>query len=406
MNATVDHMISLTVFMTAILIFISIFSQSIQTAVVYEEHRALSIKTSDLIDTMLLNPGLPVNWGKNDTQPECLGLQDPEFSQYKLSTFSLMHLASTEPSVYYSGAYYSNVSGGFGSYLIAPPAPKTVNYSVASKLLGINETYGFQLSLTPTVTVFIEKTSSVPLKFSVTAEGTGYLLSNAPLSYNLIVANGEGNYPSYTVMSDKTVTDSSGSKQLTFPTVNGDTQSYGLIVYVYLNGLKGMGYYVHESPSLTKTVVPLVDSFTNKTVRIAHGDSVGQVSQPPYSQLSYNESFAILTEEYKLRRVLSTDPSSTGKVTCGSGTDPSYATISVPDNEGILIVTYKDTSSGQCGLVLMPWGLGSMGFTLTFGGNPAGQEWVTTDIRQVTVGGIAYQAKLALWNLSGYRVNG
>ena len=54
----------------------------------------------------------------------------------------------------------------------------------------------------------------------------------------------------------------------------------------------------------------------------------------------------------------------------------------------------------------MPWGLGSLAFPLTFGGNPAGQEWVTTDIRQVTIGGIAYQAKLELWNLQGYSGSG
>ena len=46
----------------------------------------------------------------------------------------------------------------------------------------------------------------------------------------------------------------------------------------------------------------------------------------------------------------------------------------------------------------MPWGVNSLAFPVTFGGNPAGQNWVTTDIRQVTIDGIAYQAKLELWN--------
>jgi hypothetical protein len=40
-----------------------------------------------------------------------------------------------------------------------------------------------------------------------------------------------------------------------------------------------------------------------------------------------------------------------------------------------------------------------LAFPLTFGSNPVGQEWVTTDIRQVTIGGIAYQAQLSLWNI-------
>jgi hypothetical protein len=57
-SATIDHMVSLIVFIGALLIFIGLFSQSIQTANVYERHRALSTKTSDLLDTMLLNPAL------------------------------------------------------------------------------------------------------------------------------------------------------------------------------------------------------------------------------------------------------------------------------------------------------------------------------------------------------------
>jgi hypothetical protein len=80
---------------------------------------------------------------------------------------------------------------------------------------------------------------------------------------------------------------------------------------------------------------------------------------------------------------------------------PDYAVVNVPDNDGILIVTYKDSVSGQVGIVLMPWGLGSMAFPVTLGGNSKGQEWVTTDIRQVTIGGFAYEAKLALWSLQG-----
>jgi hypothetical protein len=64
----------------------------------------------------------------------------------------------------------------------------------------------------------------------------------------------------------------------------------------------------------------------------------------------------------------------------------------------MLIVTYKDTS-GNVGIVLMPWGLSSMAFPVTFGANPTGQEWVATDIRQTTIGGFAYGVTLALWNL-------
>jgi hypothetical protein len=404
-SAAVDHMISLTVFTIAILIFISLFSQNIQTAVVYQSHQVLSTKTSDLLDTMLLTPGLPMNWGKNDSAPTCFGLQDPEYPKYKLSTFSLMHLNSaTETRVYYprTGTYYSNISAGVGSYLLAP-STKTLNNSVVSKMLGINGTYGFQLTLSPLLTVSTTKISAgAPLTFDVNVEGIGYTLANASITYSLILVHQDPNgYPAYTITSGSATTDGTGSSQLVFAEVNGETQSYAFIAYSYLYGLKGMGYYVHVSQSLTKSVVPLVDSFKDQTVLISHGDSVGEQTQtPPYSQLCYNASFAILTDEYTLRQVSLDTASSVGTVTVGSGL-PSYASINVPDNDGILIVTYKDAASGQLGLVLMPWGLGSMAFPITFGGNPAGQEWVTTDIREVTIGGFAYQAQLALWSLQG-----
>ena len=94
-NATMDHMIALVVFIAAILIFVGIFSQNNQTAIAYESHRALSVKTSDLLDTMLLNPGIPANWGQTNSSVLGFGLQNSEFTQYQLSPFSLMRLSSS-----------------------------------------------------------------------------------------------------------------------------------------------------------------------------------------------------------------------------------------------------------------------------------------------------------------------
>jgi hypothetical protein len=406
-SAAVDHMISLTIFIAAILIFIGLFSQTMQTGITYERHNALSTKTSDLLDTILLNPGLPVNWGQSDNAIVGFGLQDPDYSQYKLSSFSPMRLtSSTQSPVYYprTGAYYSNITAGFGSYLLAPSA-KSVNYSTVSKLLGINGTYGFQLTLLPTISVSIEKISvGAPLKLSVNVDGTGYPLANAPLSYSLLLVNQDANeYPSYTMINGVTLTDPAGSVQLVFPGIDSESQSYALIVYSHLNGLKGTGFYVHIPPSLTKSVVLLIDSFQNRNILLAHGDSVGQPpEQPSYSQLSYNASFVILTEDYTLRPVTLDQPSAVGNIVYDSGNEQDYASITVPNNDGILVVTYKGTM-GQYGLVLMPWGLGSMAFPLTFGGNSQGHDWVTTDIRQVIIGGIAYQAKLELWNQQGHQ---
>ena len=406
-SAAVDHMVSLIVFMAAIMIFIGIFSQNMQTGINYERHNALSTKTSDLLDNILLNPGLPQNWGQSDSSIVGFGLQDPVYSQYKMSSFSAMRLYSAQSPVYYNGASYSNITAGFGGYLLAPSA-NGLNYSVASKLLGINGTYGFQLNLTPTITVSIEKLSVAPLHFSINVDGTAYPFANAPISYSLISVNQNGNdYPSYSITNGVSTTDVAGSTQLTFPQIISEDQSYAIIVYSYLDGLRGVGYYVHDSATSTKTVTPLVESFQNSTILLVHGDSVGQYSQfhPATSQLNYNASFFILAEDYSLRQVQLGTQSSVGKLVYDSIIEKDYASITLPNNDGILIVAFKSTS-GQYGVALMPWGLGSLAFPLRFGGNPAGQEWVATDIRQVMIGGIAYQAQLSLWNLQGYSGSG
>ena len=129
------------------------FSQTNETAIIYQQHRAIATKCSDLLDDILLNPGSPSSWGQESTYPNGFGLQDPEFTQYQLSTFSLMRLSSsTGNTVTYGKAgqdvTYESITDGFGNSLIMPHS-ELVNYSSALNLLGINNTYGFQLSLTP-----------------------------------------------------------------------------------------------------------------------------------------------------------------------------------------------------------------------------------------------------------------
>jgi hypothetical protein len=397
-NGGIDHMVSLIIFIAAITIFIGLFSQNMQTGLAYERHNALSTKTSDLIDDMLLNPGIPSSWGRNDSSVMGFGLQDPAYSDYKLSPFSTMRLISTNSPVYYSrtGAYYSNVSAGFGGYLLAPHA-KCANYSAVSKILGINGTYGFQLSLKPIIAVSIQEKSVSPLLLSINIDGISYPLANAPLTYSLILVNQNGNlYPSYSIITGASSTDVAGSVQLSFPQVTSTTQCYAFIIYTYLDGLKGIGYYVHDSPNLSATAVPLIDSFQVNSVTLVNGNTMGQ-QEGGYSQLCYNASFYLLADDYSLRQVVLDSNTSTGKLISGGGLGQDYASLTIPSTDGILLVTFKD-DSGHYGVVLMPWGLGTLSFPLTFGGNPLGQSWVTTDIRQVTIDGIAYQAQLSLWN--------
>ena len=411
-GSTIDHLVSVTVFIGALLLFISLFNQTLQTAILYQQHRKLAAKCSDLLDSMLLTPGIPSDWGKSNCTPTGFGLQDPEFTQYRLSPFSLMRLISSsgEP-VYYprTEKYYSNITMGWGNFLLASYT-ECVNYSTAARLLGVNGSYGFQLTVTPLITVSISKISvGKPLKLAINVAGTGFPLINAPVSYCFLkVEKGDKEYPAYTVSSNTTYTDDTGVALLTFSNVDGETYSYALIAYAHFSGLTGVGYYNHVTTSLEEYIIPFIDSFEDRRVLLAHSWAVKEPEdKTSQSELKYNATFVILAEGFTLREVpLENSTGRVGHVVYGSGSEKAYGVVTIPTyNPGILIVTYRKSAT-EYGAVLMPWGIGSMAFPVTFGDDPFGKEWVATDIRQVIVGNVAYQAILALWSLEGYQVVG
>jgi hypothetical protein len=359
---------------------------------------------------MLLNSGIPLTWGTSSVTPTGFGLQDPEFTQYRLSPFSLMRLRSLSGTpVYYpkTGLYYSNITMGFGNYLLVPYS-ETINYSAASRLLGINGSYGFQLTITPIVTVSITEVESAnPLSLSVVVSGTGFPLSNAVVSYCFLtvsLAGGDEAYPAYSMKYGTVNTDDTGSALLEFPEITSTTTSYAFIAYAHLSGLFGVGYHQRVS-SDTQYALPFIDDFATRTVLIAHSYDVHYFG-PPVSEIKYNATFVLLTEDFTLRE-MPLEGNSTGKVgkvVYGEGWP--YGVITIPTyNPGILIVTYKK-SAVEGGVIMMPWGMSSLSFPVTFGESPFVKEWVATEIRQVIVNDVAYQAKLALWSLEGYGVTG
>jgi hypothetical protein len=408
-GSTIDHLVSVTVFLGAILLFISLFNQTIQTAILYQQHRSLATKASDLLDNLMLSPGIPVNWGKSNVTPTGFGLQDPEFTQYRISPFSLMRLQSSLGSpVYYSktGLYYSNVTMGFGNFMLIPYT-KAINYSTVGKLLGVNGSYGFQLTIKPLVTVSISETQAkTPLTISVSVTGTGFPLANAMVTYSFLTVTltGQGSYPSYTTKYGSALTDETGSALFTFPEVTDENTSYAFIAYAHMSGLVGVGYHQRVS-SQKQYIIPFVDDLATRRVLIAHSYDVHYYG-PPEAELSYNATFILLTEDFTLRE-MPMDNSTTGKVgKVNYGQGKPYGNITIPTyNPGILVITYRKSAT-EGGVILMPWGLSSLAFPVVFGDSPFGKEWVTTDIRQVTVNGVAYQAKLALWSLGGYKVIG
>lgn len=396
-GASIDHLVSVIIFISAIMLFIGLFSQTIQTGVNYQLHRSIASKCSDLLDNMLLTPGIPPGWGDTSDPPAGFGLQAVEFTQYQLSPFSLMRLrSSTGAPVTYNmtGQTYSNITMGFGQSLLVPYG-QALDYSNASKLLGVNSSYGFSLTLTPIVNVVVTPKQS---GFTVTASGPGFPLANAMIDGSLIkVAGGSEASPTFTMSNSSSTTDNAGVGSLSFSGLDVNQDSYAVVVYARVSGVVGVGYYEHVSYP-DNYIVPFVSDMMTGQVILAHSSDVTQGE--PEIRLYYTATFVVPDEKYVLRNI---STSCTGSI-AGDDIDPKYVTVD-PHSPGILIVAYSKNATAS-GIVAMPWGLSSLPFSMTFGGNFDDKEWVATDIRQVTVNGIAYQAKLGVWSLTGYQVNG
>jgi hypothetical protein len=319
-SSSIDHMVALTIFVVATLLFIGLFNQTIQTAVVYQNHRATATKASDVLDTILLNPGTPYNWGISGASPSGFGVQDPEFTQYKLDAFSLMRLDPDDSMIYYqkadnqNGMYYNSIIDGSGAYLFVPSS-LAVTYSTAQKLLGINGTYGFQFSLTPVLTVTVTNSTNGdnPLTLNLRVDGTGFPLANAKANYKLFLLNlgSEKEFPAFKVLNGTLTTDITGSALL-LPK-RKSSQSYAFIASVQLSGLNGVGYKVNN-PVDDSYVVPLIDDLYSQQVILAHS---GDVHGDDLAPVSYNTTMVTFNaQDFSLQEL---QVNATGLLQQGAG---------------------------------------------------------------------------------------
>lgn len=364
-----------------------------QTAIVYQYHRYIATKCSDVLDSILLNPGTPSDWGVSDGSTQKLtffGLQDPEFQEYRLSPFSLMRLLSP------GAQQYNNVSWSLkGGYLLLQ-ASQCISYRNVTSLLGINGTYDFQLAITPTVTVNVSKVPDAYLKLKIQAYGTGFPLSNANLNYLMFWANtSAGNYPimNYNFTSDTLQTDSSGFAIKEFPSLSSGT-AFTFIVKASTAGINGIGYLSQEILTDAGSLIPYTQSYDSGTANVL----LTQNPQTGMGPLYFNASFYALPDNFV------PIPAGTFAGSVDSTTPSQNLQVITNDQTGFLVVAYGD--GNRYGMVITPLGVNSIGVPVTFGANPFGKNWVATDLRQVLIGDIAYQAKLSLWSLQGYGVTG
>ena len=403
-GVTIDHMIAFVLLIAVLMASMGAYSQIISSAVAYQQNHKVAMKAAELANALLLSTGDPKDWGQGNSTPSALGLQDPETGGYSLSAFSLARLSSaTQALVYYSktGLWYSNNSLGGGGTLFVP-VTNAVNYTTATKLLGVNGSYAFRLTVTPTLNVSISEVNLNPLRLKVDVRGPGLTVRDATLNYFLYRAVPQGGqYPSFQSFSGTSQTDSTGSATLIFPSVDGSQYAYSVMVYARLGGLTGVGYRTRESIGNNK-IMPFVEDFKNRVVLIAHSWDVHNFP-PPVAALHFNTTFLSLTQNFELREIQMVNSSGflkSGKVNYGEGYP--YARVQIPtQSAGILVVAYR--WGNDFGMVMMPWGISALGFSITFGGDPSSADWVATELRQVTVNRVSYQVKLAVWNTKGYQ---
>ncbi|MEA2090062.1 MAG: hypothetical protein U9O89_04815, partial [Thermoproteota archaeon] len=187
-GVTIDHMVSVILLIAVLLVAMGLYSQMFYAAVAYQRHHQIAMKAADLIDNICLSTGWPIHWGESNCTPSAFGLHQPEAAGYSLSPYSLVRLSSSSgEKVYYNvtGEWYSNVSWGLGGGYLLVPLSSCVDYATASKLLGVNDSYGFQLSVTQTLRINIKEVRLNPLELEVKVSGPGFPLSGATLNYHL-----------------------------------------------------------------------------------------------------------------------------------------------------------------------------------------------------------------------------
>jgi hypothetical protein len=397
-GVSVDHVVSLIILLAAICLFIGLFDQTLSVALDYQRNTTTAKECDDLLDEILLTPSTPLSG-----TPTLFGMQDSTLTTYNLDPFSLMRLDSSAgtPITYQkTGETYSSVTTTPNNYLLYPYSDM-INYSTASALLGLQRTYGFQLSFSPTVNVTITQISTNPLTLSLTARGTGFPLANATVNYLLLPISLSTNYPEFETVANQmgeTQTNQLGTTSVTFSNFYPSPNlSYAFVACAYLDGISGIGYYVN-SPVGKEGIVPFLDPLSTLDVTLANSNDVPATSTNVDS-LSYNSTFIFESENYAFEQTSIGSSNSFGSVKSGSGNSPVSITMS-SYTPGILVVAYKN--SGNSGVVMVPWGFSSLGFSLTFGGTPINQAWIATDLRQVEINGVSYQATLSLWSMQGY----
>jgi hypothetical protein len=391
--------VSVIILLAAIMLFVGLFDQTLSVAVTYQRNTTTAKECDNLLDEILLTPAPPISG-----TPAWFGLQGSTLPTYNLDPFLLMRLGSsvgTPISYQKTGQTYSEIKTNPNNYLLYPNNDM-ISYSTALTLQGLKRTYGFQLSLTPTVNVSVTVISTSPLSLSVNARGISFPLAYAKVNYILLPISLTNNCPEFETTNNQignTQTSQTGSTlPITFSNFYPNPNlTFAFVAFAYLDGITGVGYYVNP-PVGSQSIVPFLNPVSTLNVTLANSNDIPTTSTSA-STLFYNSTFIFESENYAFEQTSIGGPNAAGSVTSGSGNPPVSITMG-GYTPGILVVAYKN--AGNSGVTLMPWGFSSLGFSLTFGNLPINQSWIATDLRQVEINGVSYQATLSLWSVQSY----
>lgn len=398
-RGTIDHMIALLLTLIIASFSLSYYSTIISAAITYQSNSRVAAKNADLIESILQSPGYPQDWGRLNSAPQAFGLQDPTARGISVSPFAPQKLLPPEKTFFYEGSWYNNVSLTKGAYLNLP-LTEHLNISAVANLLGISESYGFRLDIEPTLTVSVTEISYSPFKFRVEVNGLGGPLSQASLKGTLFYTKWDPPTPSIDNRTSSAKTNSTGLAIIEFPFSVSSLRSYYVVVIAHLNGLVGIGTCSNSNiiMSLGKDfLIPLISDYTdedyNGTAKIAlvhRRDITGEESS---GAIFYNLTmFFVMSQDYGFSRL--EIENSTGKVTNGY---PAYLHIRTSD-PGFLLIGYR-TEGQNYGILIVPWGICSIGISVAIGGDSSGSQWVASNLRQAVIGQVSYRVKLQLWSL-------
>ncbi|MCW4021548.1 MAG: hypothetical protein NWF02_00080 [Candidatus Bathyarchaeota archaeon] len=397
-GATIDHIIAVTILLTAMLLTMMTFNGLFAQALEYDTNRQIANKAVDVMNSICLSPGSPVDWGETDDDVLGFGLQDPDASGYTLSPYSVMRLQTHENDLIEypkgPGAYYNNLTAGFGSGVYTSVG-ECLTHEEVSDFLGLTGEYDFSIDITPTLNVNIEKLSESYVSLKVNVTGLSLPLSGATLKYYIFHIAGDGEIippPDLGVVQ----TNPYGEAILDFTSILSD-DAFSFVVYAELGGVTGVGYYAQDAlVGNLPFVVPLIEDYETGEVIIAHAwdifkdDSITDI-------VHCDASFFVLTSDFHFQEVEVVCP--TGPLNYGESQP--YFTLDIPEDEvGILVISYvKDTN--KVGSVIVPWGVGTVGVPAMFKSEFGSKDYnfVATEIRQVTIDDISYQVKVSVWKL-------